>query len=361
MKIFALLLALSFLPLSVIAAEKADPFNTYRYKAGDKGDWYEWWYYKVVDPVTNEAFFFTYGIVNPGDKTGKKGGTKSLVQAGSFSQKISVEKAFPLTDFSARKDATAVDIAGNTASDKNITGSIVDEQGNPISWNLDIKKNWTFDAMGWAMRVPELSSIYWYPAQAGATMTGTIHFRGRDYDLKDAPAYQDRNWGRKFPEWWSWLVSNNFKNSPGTTLAAGGGKPKIFSAFSLFAGLCIGLHHEGKDYIFRTTDGDNVKFDIRWGKWEITAINKHGQKIEISAFAPQEKFLLLSFTTPRGAMFYDYEALTGDMQVRLYNRDKRTRKWKLTTALETDQAGIEWGSPEPLGLEKIFSTRKSLQ
>ncbi|MGZ3693809.1 MAG: tocopherol cyclase family protein [Bdellovibrionota bacterium] len=361
-----ILLALAILPLHVnaessFANSEADPFNTYRYKPGDKGDWYEWWYYKVVEPQTNEAFFFTYGIVNPGDAKNKKQGTKSMVQAGSFSQKVSVQNDFPIAAFTASRKATEIKIGENTATDRHIAGSVLDSEGLPISWNLDIQKNWAFNAMGWATGMAGVSNIYWYPAQASATMNGNIHFRGRDYELKNAPAYQDRNWGRSFPEWWTWLVSNNFKNSPGTTLAAGGGKPKVFSVAPLFTGLCIGLQHEGKEYIFRTTDGDHMDFEIRWGKWEVSAVNKHHQKIEISAYAPRESFLLLPFSAPQGGTFYDYETLTGSMQVRLYNQDPDSGKWILATTLDTDQAGIEWGSPDPISLDGLYLTGKTLQ
>ncbi len=28
------------------------------------------------------------------------------------------------------------------------------------------------------------------------------------YEFKNAPCYQDRNWGTEFPRWWAWIVSN---------------------------------------------------------------------------------------------------------------------------------------------------------
>ena len=353
MKFFwALLLVFTCLPLAR-AEQGADPYNVFLWKKGDAGDWYEWWYYKVVDPQSGEAFYFTYGVVNPGDRDNAKAGTKAMIQVGSFGQGVVAQQDFSLEEFSASSLATDVRIGANTATDKRITGSLKDRDGSPISWDLAIDKKWSFNAMGWAIRQPGISNIYWYPAQASAAMTGTIQFHGRKYVFNQATAYQDRNWGRSFPHWWTWLVSNNFKNSPGTVLAGGGGKPKAFNGPALFSGLCLGLFYQGKEYAFRTTDGDSVKFDIHWGKWEVTASNGHGQKIEISAFAPREKFLLLPFNSPRGGTFYDYEALAGHMTVKLFERSGFS--WKLVTSLETDQAGIEWGSPKPLGLENLFS------
>jgi len=350
-----LVLLLAMAPLCVRADQSVDPYNVFLWKQGDRGDWYEWWYYKVVDPQSGEAFYFTYGVVNPGDTGGKKKGTQAVVQVGSFGQGNVTQTVYPLSQFSASAQATDVRIGPNTATDKRITGSVKD-----ISWDLSIDKKWSFNAMGWAMKQPGISNIYWYPAQASASMTGTINFRGKKYTFNQATAYQDRNWGRSFPDWWTWLVSNNFKGSPGTTLAAGGGKPRAFGGPALFSGLCIGLNYQGKEYAFRTTDGDTVNFDIAWGKWEVTATNGQGQKIEISAYAPKEKFLLLPFNSPNGDLFYDYEALTGHMTVKLSEQMKG--EWLPVATLETDQAGIEWGSPKPIGLDEIFSNgRRILQ
>jgi len=54
-----------------------------------------------------------------------------------------------------------------------------------------------------------------------------------------------------------------------------------------------------------------VNFTINWGKWEVSAENGSNQRIEISAYAPPEKFMMLPFESPQGATFYDYEALLG--------------------------------------------------
>jgi hypothetical protein len=355
--VFSLLLVSVFVALPAFG--EGDPYNSFRWKSGDTRDWYEWWYYKVVDPETGEAFYFTYGVVNPGDSAYAKAGTKAVLQMGSFGSGVVLEQDFPLNEFSASAKSTEIHVGANVATDKRITGSMTGKDGNPVSWDLAIEKDWGFEAMGWVIRVPELSNIYWYPAQASARMTGTVEFGGKKYAFQNATAYQDRNWGRSFPLWWTWLVSNNFKSSPGTVLVAGGGKPRAFNGPALLSGLCIGLKHEGREYAFRTTDGDKVKFEIRWGKWEVTAYNRRGQKIEISAYAPPEKFLLLPFETPKGETFYDYEALTGQMTVKLFRKVKG--KWVPEASLETDQAGIEWGAPEPLGLQKAFSSALKLQ
>jgi len=220
--------------------------------------------------------------------------------------------------------------------------------------------------MSWTMSRDWISNIYWYPAQAGARMSGTITYRGRSVTLNKAPAYQDRNWGTSYPKWWTWLVSNNFKGSPGTVLASGGGQPRIFPGVSFIQAVTIGLRHREREYLFLPTDGDKVSVDVNFGRWELSARNRRNERITISAYAPREKFLLLPFVTPQGKVFKDYEALTGHIDVKLFNGSN------LIAELETDEGGIEFGSfasydsrtgspPGVPDLDALFSGKYSLQ
>ena len=343
-----------------------DPYNTYLWNRSnvianngqvDQSPWYEWWYYKVIDPATGRAFFFTYGVINPWDSGKTLGGTQAVVDAGEFTAKTMIDQKFPVAQFQAAYDRTFVQIADSTATDKALVGHVSND-GHNMEWNLSIDKNWSFDAM--ASTKTMKSDIYWYPAQASATMNGWIKLDGVTYHLTNAPGYQDRNWGDGFPKWWTWLVSNNFKNSPGTVLAAGGGEPKVFNT-AYVQGLCIGLHYNGKDYAFRTFGGDNVSFDISWGKWEVDASSSTA-RVTISANAPKDKFMMLPFTSPQGATFYDYETLTGSMTVKVYERSSILAEWKQVGAdLVTENAGIEWGTPTPVSFTNLFSTAVHLQ
>lgn len=335
------------------ASDEVDPYNTYQWnresaqsgsRRSDTGNWYEWWYYKVIDPATSEAFLFTYGVINPWDVQGGR----SFLQFGSFGEMSFYEQNFPLSDFSAQYDRVRVDISSNRATDRFISGQVTDKKGRRIRWNLEFEKDWAFNAMGWGLQVSGISGIYWYPAQASAHASGWIEIDKRRIYLERAPSYQDRNWGRTFPKWWAWLVSNHFEGSPGTVLAAGGGKPKIFNSFYWLTGLCVGFRHKEREYIFRSTDGHRVKFDIHWGRWELAAENNKGERIEISASASSDKFLLLPFQTPQGSLFYDYEALLGNIQVSLYKRASFIQGWKKIAEVSTSAGGIEWGSPEPI-------------
>ncbi len=352
---------------SAAAAANVAPerYNYFIWDPADRGDWYEWWYYKVVVPGTSDAFYFCYGVVNPWDAGQTSAVSRSHVSAGSFGDHENIERTFKVKDFAASASATDIRIGPNTATDRALKGSVTAPDGGVLAWDLALEHDWGVNLMGWAIYKDWLSNIFWYPAQAGARMSGTINYRGRTVTLDKAPAYQDRNWGRSFPKWWTWIVSNNFKNSPGTILASGGGQPRVYPGIGFIQTATIGLRYEGREYLFMPTTGDPVKVDVNFGKWEVRARNKRGERLEISAYAPREKFLLLKFMTPQGKMYNDYEALTGRVNVKLY------KGAKLIADLESDEAGIEYGSfatfgaaaggPDAFSFDQLFTGENHLQ
>ena len=361
-----LLLLVTFLT-AALSAYSFDEFNTYKWNRKnviaengkvDSNPWYEWWYYKVVLPKTNKSFFFVYGIVNPWDQEGKMEGTRSYVGMGDFANKKQVEDKFGIDEFNARYDETYVTVKGNVATDKYLKGSIKGEDGHLYEWDIDIEKKWAFNSTGWATG-RMITNIEWYPAQADATCSGTIISAGEKHEFKDAPCYQDRNWGNSFPKWWTWIVSNHFIDHPDTALAIGGGKPTLRGGFDFIESVAIGLRHKGEDYTFRLNDFDHVRIDINFGKWEVLGVSNN-VKVEIKAFAPKEKFMDLKFITPDGREFHDYETLTGNLKLKLYKRKFYLGRWELVDELESNHTGIEYGSPDEHDKNPLFTQKKRI-
>jgi tocopherol cyclase len=184
-------------------------------------------------------------------------------------------------------------------------------------------------------------NIGWYPAQATAKVTGVIRVGEETIQLDRAPGYQDRNWGKSFPKWWSWVVANHWNEGADAVLVAGGGAPKVLGRPSPYEGMSIGFRYNGESYAFRPTDGVFPWTDIRFGKWEMRAQDIFGNRIEVSAYAPEAKFMDLQFLTPQGEIFHDWEALAGDVKVKFtpFSPFRRRPIW-----LTSSFAGIEYGS-----------------
>jgi tocopherol cyclase len=342
---------------SALANDKTDPHNTYQFnrknyfeKNGkiNQSPWFEWWYYKVVLPEKQKAFYFVYGVVNPWDKKNDLAGTRAYVEIGSFSDNLIMNQIYHPKNFSASYATTHVQVgADNFATQNSLVGSITNAKGESSSWSISVNRKWTFNATGWATG-KNLTQIEWYPAQADARCSGEIILNGKKEVFESAPCYQDRNWGTHFPDWWAWVVSNEFENSPGTTLAIGGGKTTINETGNKVEAFAIGFRYKNQDFAWRPNSGDLILFQVNFGKWEITGINDK-YRIKISAYAPREKFMDLQFVTPGGRVFHDYEALHGEVKVELYeNIGTLVPIWRLIESFISHHAGLEYGSFDEL-------------
>ncbi len=345
-----LLLSIFYLILfSLPVYSQTDPFNTYQYnqKKTYSKPWFEWWYYKIVIPETNESFYFVYGVVNPWDVEQKLKASRTYIGAGDFAQKKIYEMVYNVSEFQASKETTFVQIENNQATDKNFFGSITDSKQDRISWDVNIEKQWSYNPVSWALG-KNITDIEWYPAQASAICNGIIHTNLKTIEVKNAPCYQDRNWGSIFPKWWTWIVSNNFKENKKSVLAIGGGRPSYKKTNFPFEGVSIGLKHENKEYLFRPTDLNITKSNIKMGTWEAQGDNGK-YLVKVKASAPNDAFLDLQFMTPQGEIFHDYETLTGLVNVKVYKKSILENKFLFE--LNSDFAGIEYGSRNQSFLE----------
>jgi len=337
------------IPLTGPFAEDVDPFNTYQWNRKnrhsnkvDNGQWYEWWYYKVIDPKTNHKFFFTYGVVNPWDKENTTGASRAFVSFGDFQERLILETQVPVTDFSSKYDTTVVQVGPHIATDKMLMADF-ETDGHHVSWMLALDKKVGWDAMGWGLMFPRFFNIYWHPAQMYAKFNGILEVDDRIYYIEDADGYQDRNWGRRFPKWWFWMSINSFDENPESAFVGGGGDARTRNGLRLPTAILLALHHKGKLYEFRTSDFKYAwKWNMNLGNWQIEAKNWR-YKLIVDAHADPEEMMDLPFHTPEGKVFHDYETLGGSARVQLFRR-KLTLGWKKIADLSTaDKAGLELG------------------
>jgi len=339
--LLGLLLFIAFPGYSYVSNSEVDKYNTYQWHGREGEGWFEWWYFKLIDPQTKTPFYFVYGVVNPWDTKGTNPASRAFVNFGNFSTHTQITQNFKVGEFEARKDITFVRIGQNIATDKQMIGRISDEKGNVASWNLKIKKVRGWNAMGWGLS-SKLFNVWWYPAQMDAKVSGTIEMNGQVFKIENADGYQDRNWGTSFPKWWYWLVSNSFRENKKSSLVSGGGFAATRNGNRLPTAILLGLYHEGEMYEFRSSDfGNLIDYDFQMGQWDITAV-KPGFKIKVHATCEPEELMDLVFVTPQGESFHDYETLTGSLTVELFKRELFGWK-KMTTLHSDDQTGLELG------------------
>ena len=224
---------------------------------------FEGWYFKVFDPISEESVFFIYGVQNPGRNDDTTGAFLYAQKSdGDF-----VYRQFPLSQFSASVQKLDVTIGSARATDTVIRGAIDD-----VSWNLtfDIDANWQ-STMGMLTNIPGLP-VNWHVNMLDGTASGTVRWGDRDYILQDAPAFQDHNWGPAFPDAWVWLQCNTFFDSDIDSLALAGG-PQGTGISSLDMYMLIFEYEQGR-LEFRSQDLNVVfksEIDYEAGIFELTA------------------------------------------------------------------------------------------
>ena len=331
-----------------------DPHNTYQWNREnrdtgeiDTGPWYEWWYYKLIDPQTGDSFYFCYGVVNPWDQSASDKNSRAFISFGDFKNHLLLETILPASQFQSSYDRPFTRVGPHVSTDHMISAAF-ESKGHHVSWILSIQKKVAWDAMGWGLRFPSLFNIYWHPAQMHAKFDGTLTIDDRTYIIENANGYQDRNWGRAFPKWWFWMSVQDFNENPNSSFVAGGGDARVSYGIPVPTAILMGLHHEGVLYEFRSSDFNHYfDWEIEMGQWKISAINRF-HRIVVSASEERENMLDLPFYTPGGETFHDYETLTGTIHVELYKRRPLAIGWEKIADLSTpNKAGLELGLDEP--------------
>lgn len=80
-----------------------------------------------------------------------------------------------------------------------------------------------FGGSSWFQVVPGLNQ-YWHPWLLGGRASGSVEIDGERWELTDAQAYGEKNWGKGgFPESWWWGQAHGFAE-PGACVAFAGGQ-----------------------------------------------------------------------------------------------------------------------------------------
>ncbi|MBI3018337.1 MAG: hypothetical protein HYY61_00360 [Deltaproteobacteria bacterium] len=331
--------------LSFMAHAEVDPYNTYQWD-GKTNQWFEWWYYKVLDPQTHHSFYFCYGVVNPSTTESVSPHARAFVSFGDFQQNLILQTEVPLETFRASTTTPFIQVGPHIATDQALSASFLDS-GHHVQWLLSIKKKMGWNAMGWGLSERGLFNIYWHPAQMDASFQGILDIDGKHYIFKDADGYQDHNWGASFPKWWFWIASNAFQENSESSFVGGGGHAQTPLGFPLPTAILLGLHHEGQLYAFRSSEPEYIfDWDMKLGQWDISAFNT-SYKLKLHAQADPSQMMDLPFLTPEGKTFHDYETLNGNLHIELYKRKFLSTSWEKIANLSTpNSAGLELGLEE---------------
>lgn len=290
------------------------PHSGYHWAGGDRR-FFEGWYFRLTLPDRGETFAFMYSIEDPAGDSPFSGGAAQILGPGD----VYFCRSFPdVKWFWAWRDRLGLghwrQIRGQRSgigdrgsqdlinNDPQILAPEVFEnsgiegyqvtatwhQGNLFDPGSGQAVRWfyqVYPVYGWGERDrPQQSTAGWLSQfqifepgwqilMAHGLATGWIEWQGQRYELTDAPAYAEKNWGGAFPQKWFWMNCNCFENQPDLALTAGGGRRRVL-AWMESVGM-IGIHYQGKFYEFVPWTA-TIRWNIHpWGHWHMVAQTEH--------------------------------------------------------------------------------------
>ena len=219
-----------------------------------KKNYFEGWYFKIVDATEKHAFAIIPGIaLSPShshafiqlldSRSGKAHYFSSPVDSfwadqASFQVRIG-ESSFSLEGLNLDVDADETRIQ----TDLSFSGI--------IGWPVNLLSP---GVMGWYRFVP-LMECYHGVLSFDHAIQGSITINGETIDMSGGRGYIEKDWGKSMPASWIWMQTNHFDEG-GISLSGSVAKIPWFGNF--FTGFIFGLYIKGQLYKFTTYSGARI-------------------------------------------------------------------------------------------------------
>jgi tocopherol cyclase len=220
---------------------------------GKKGNFFEGWFYKIVDAAQQHIFAIIPGVhINQ-----KKSESYAFIQILNGQNHQSSYHRFPMTEFNATKNHFEVHIGANifradsiklnlNSPDQVVQGQLHFE--NLIPWPVTLTSP---GGMGWYAFIPFME-CYHGVLSFDHLLKGTLSFNEQAINFTEGRGYLEKDWGKSFPAAYVWIQSNHF-DQPGISLMVSVAKIPWLSGW--FRGFIIGFYYRRKLYRFTTYNG----------------------------------------------------------------------------------------------------------
>lgn len=287
-----------------------------------KKNYFEGWYYKLVNQYEDYTIAFIPGIsLNQKDPHAFIQVFISHLEEGDIKLK-SYYFRYLMSDFEYGYDTFFVRIGKNYFSKERIDISLKNEHLDlfgmiKITEITPIKKSvFSPNIMG---IFGYLNFMECYHGVISMThhLSGKLRLNHQIVSFENSKGYIEKDWGKSFPSQYVWLQSNHFKKIDTSFMFSYATIP--FLGFS-FKGLIVNLRFDQKEYRFATYNGAKVKYqDIKQG-YVFYKVKKGKYQLEIVAVSKTE----ISLAAPFNGEMIDQikEGLSGNIRIRLYKRNQ---------------------------------------
>lgn len=224
---------------------------------GKNANFFEGWYFKIVDPTEQYAF-----AVIPGIAMGPDGRQQAFVQRLDGKKAQAAFHEFSADAFQPEFDRFAVKVGDNYFSADHIHLHLPELQGELFFDHLYPwpKMLGAPGIMGWYSFVPFME-CYHGVVSVDHTIRGELEVYGKRVDFTGGRGYIEKDWGRSFPSSWIWMQTNHFEADRRVSLMAS--VANIPWIGSHFIGCIVGFLLDDTLYRFATYTGAKMKIDLR--------------------------------------------------------------------------------------------------
>ena len=307
-------------------------------------NYFEGWYFKLVDANMEQAYAFIPGIffsANPEYE-------HSFLQVVDGTRKTCRYLRFPAESFTAENNVFSLAVEGNSFGrggiDFNLSAENAVVEGLVRFRN---HRNWPESlinpgSMGFYNYIPRMQ-CYSQVCSMDFDLEGALKIDGSRVDFSGGRGYIEKNWGSAFPFSWIWIQCNHFEEERASLSCSIGHIPFLFSGFR---GFLVGLYAGGDFYQFTTANRSKAEVTQKGSDVTLSLTNRR-HSLMIECETKSEDFILLN--GPRGDQMIPLvqENLQGLVNVEL----KETGSGKALFTGSGRCAGVEYGGKQMMILD----------
>lgn len=291
-------------------------FNPAQFQGwGKKKNYFEGWYFKIVNKEETKAFAFIPGISFDMDGNGH-----SFIQVLDGKAKTSDYFRFETNKFIASSKEFNLSIEGNSFSDKNLRLDLPSIKGKlffdrNVPWPNPV---FSPGIMGPYAFVPFME-CYHGIVSMDHRISGCLEINNQKVDFTGGRGYIEKDWGKSFPEAYIWMQSNHFSQENISFKLSVAKIPWIGKSFNGFiAGIWI------KDQLIQFTTYNRTKIKKLKISGKEVNIEMENKNYLLHVEANSDESVSLS-SPVNGAMEGKIEeSMNASLKITLY--DKRNKK-----------------------------------
>jgi len=307
-------------------------------------DYFEGWYFKIVDKNATQAFAFIPGISFSSDSEHDH----AFIQIIDGMKKTYCYERFLPENFKAAGDIFSVDIAGNSFGHGGISFNLARKNvnvngqlkfSNHLKWPDNFLNPGSMGFYNYILKMQCYSQV----CAMDCDLNGSLEVNGNLIDFNNGKGYIEKNWGSAFPYSWVWVQGNHFQKERASLSCS---LAHIPFPVTSFRGFLVGLYVGDKFYKFTSMNRSKVEVLQKGTDLRLELKNRF-YSMTIDCETSNENYILLN--GPRGGQMVPLvqENLQGFVHVTLReNNSGRT--------IFSDQsrcAGVEYGGEQIMVLD----------